>query len=69
VARKLIGRSLISVEELDDFKLRLGTRTGAGDQKAVDGLIIADLISLPVAEFGIYNRPDLPSRMVHLVHR
>lgn len=35
-----------SVEGLDDFKLRLGTRTGAGDQKAVDGLIIADLISL-----------------------
>lgn len=35
-----------SVETLDDFKLRLGTRTGTGDQKAVDGLIIADLISL-----------------------
>ena len=35
-----------SVEALDDFKLRLGTRTGKGDQKAVDGLIIADLISL-----------------------
>lgn len=35
-----------SVEELDDFKLRLGTRTGGGEQKAVDGLIIADLISL-----------------------
>jgi uncharacterized LabA/DUF88 family protein len=35
-----------SVEALDDFKLRLGTRTGTGDQKAVDGLIIADLISL-----------------------
>ena len=38
--------SHVSVEELDDFKLRLGTRTGTGDQKAVDGLIIADLISL-----------------------
>jgi len=38
--------SHISVEGLDDFKLRLGTRTGTGDQKAVDGLIIADLISL-----------------------
>lgn len=38
--------SHVSVEELDDFKLRLGTRTGAGDQKAVDGLIIADMIGL-----------------------
>jgi hypothetical protein len=35
-----------SIEELDDFKLRLGTRNGQGDQKAVDGLIIADLIGL-----------------------
>lgn len=35
-----------SVDELDDFKLRLGTRNGYGDQKAVDGLIIADLIGL-----------------------
>lgn len=40
------GDSHVSVEGLDDFKLRLGTRTEAGDQKAVDGLIIADLISL-----------------------
>lgn len=40
------GDSHVSIEGLDDFKLRLGTRTGAGDQKAVDGLIIADLISL-----------------------
>jgi hypothetical protein len=31
---------------LDDFKLRLGTRTKDGGQKAVDGLIIADMISL-----------------------
>jgi uncharacterized LabA/DUF88 family protein len=38
--------SHVSVEALDDFKLRLGTRTGTGGQKAVDGLIIADLISL-----------------------
>jgi len=38
--------SHMSIEELDDFKLRLGTRSGVGDQKAVDGLIIADLISL-----------------------
>lgn len=38
--------SHVSVEELDDFKLRLGTRSGVGDQKAVDGLIIADMISL-----------------------
>ncbi|MBF0138127.1 MAG: NYN domain-containing protein [Magnetococcus sp. DMHC-1] len=35
-----------SVEALDDFKLRLGTRNFVGDQKAVDGLIIADMISL-----------------------
>lgn len=35
-----------AIEALDDFKLRLGTRNGFGDQKAVDGLIIADLISL-----------------------
>lgn len=34
------------VEALDDFKLRLGTRNGAGAQKAVDGLIIADMIVL-----------------------
>jgi uncharacterized LabA/DUF88 family protein len=35
-----------SIEELNDFKLRLGTRNGAGAQKAVDGLIIADMIGL-----------------------
>ncbi|WP_186079252.1 NYN domain-containing protein [Burkholderia gladioli] len=35
-----------SIERLDDFKLRLGTRNGAGQQKAVDGLIIADMLSL-----------------------
>lgn len=35
-----------AIDELDDFKLRLGTRNGVGDQKAVDGLIIADLIGL-----------------------
>jgi hypothetical protein len=35
-----------AIDELDDFKLRLGTRNFAGDQKAVDGLIIADLIGL-----------------------
>lgn len=35
-----------SIENLDDFKLRLGTRNGAGAQKAVDGLIIADIIGL-----------------------
>jgi uncharacterized LabA/DUF88 family protein len=34
------------IEQLDDFKLRMGTRNGAGDQKAVDGLIIADMIGL-----------------------
>jgi len=35
-----------AIEEIDDFKLRLGTRNGEGAQKAVDGLIIADMISL-----------------------
>lgn len=34
------------IEDLDDFKLRLGMRNGVGQQKAVDGLIIADMISL-----------------------
>ncbi|MDR1074623.1 MAG: NYN domain-containing protein [Treponema sp.] len=34
------------IEELNDFKLRLGSRTAEGGQKAVDGLIIADMISL-----------------------
>lgn len=35
-----------AIDSLDDFKLRLGTRNGVGSQKGVDGLIIADLISL-----------------------
>lgn len=35
-----------AIDRLDDFKLRLGTRNGVGNQKGVDGLIIADLISL-----------------------
>lgn len=35
-----------AIEGLDDFKLRLGTRNLVGQQKAVDGLIIADMISL-----------------------
>lgn len=35
-----------AIDKLDDFKLRLGTRNGEGAQKGVDGLIIADLISL-----------------------
>lgn len=35
-----------AVEYLDDFKLRLGARNRVGQQKAVDGLIIADLIGL-----------------------
>jgi uncharacterized LabA/DUF88 family protein len=34
------------IEALDDFKLRMGMRSGVGDQKAVDGLLIADLINL-----------------------
>lgn len=35
-----------AIEALDDFKLRMGVRSGVGHQKAVDGLLIADLISL-----------------------
>lgn len=35
-----------AIEELDDFKLKLGTRNMVGDQKAVDGLIIADMIAM-----------------------
>lgn len=38
--------SHLSIDDLDDFKLRMGTRNGLGQQKAVDGLIIADMISL-----------------------
>lgn len=40
------GPDHTSIEELDDFKLRLGTRNFKGQQKAVDGLIIADMLSL-----------------------
>lgn len=36
----------VAIEKLDDFKLRLGTRNSLGTQKGVDGLIIADIISL-----------------------
>lgn len=35
-----------AIDALDDFKLRLGTRNFTGQQKGVDGLIIADLVSL-----------------------
>ncbi|MBI5520934.1 MAG: NYN domain-containing protein [Desulfovibrio sp.] len=35
-----------AIEQLDDFKLRLGTRNVVGQQKGVDGLIIADIIGL-----------------------
>lgn len=35
-----------AIDVLDDFKLRMGTRNGVGQQKAVDGLIIADMVSL-----------------------
>jgi uncharacterized LabA/DUF88 family protein len=35
-----------AIEALDDFKLRMGVRSGVGYQKAVDGLLIADLINL-----------------------
>ncbi len=40
------AHSHVAIDDLDDFKLRLGTRNTYGDQKAVDGLIIADLIGL-----------------------
>lgn len=40
------GPDHAAIEELDDFKLRLGIRNSEGKQKAVDGLIIADLINL-----------------------
>lgn len=36
----------MNIESLDDFKLRLGHINTAGHQKAVDGLIITDLIGL-----------------------
>lgn len=39
-------KSHTHIKDLDDFKLRLGMRNNAGKQKAVDGLIIADMISL-----------------------
>lgn len=39
-----------AIEDLDDFKLKLGTRNGKGSQKAVDGLIIADMIMLAQAK-------------------
>jgi len=35
-----------NIDALDDFKLKLGTRNNVGNQKAVDGLITADMISL-----------------------
>lgn len=35
-----------AIDDLDFFKLRLGTRNMTGQQKAVDGLIIADMLSL-----------------------
>jgi len=35
-----------AIGKLDDFKLRLGIRSGDHKQKAVDGLIIADIIGL-----------------------
>ncbi|MDX2298472.1 MAG: NYN domain-containing protein [Xanthomonadaceae bacterium] len=43
------AHSHVAIDDLDDFKLRLGTRNTYGDQKAVDGLIIADLIGLAQA--------------------
>lgn len=40
------GDEHTAIDELDDFKLRLGTRNIIGQQKGVDGLMIADLIGL-----------------------
>ena len=39
-----------SIDELDDFKLKLGARNGLGEQKEVDGLIIADMLGLVYAK-------------------
>ncbi len=39
------GPDHIAIDLLDDFKLRLGTRNGVGQQKAVDGMIISDLLT------------------------
>lgn len=35
----------LEIDRLDDFKLRLGTRNMIGQQKAVDGMIISDLLT------------------------
>jgi hypothetical protein len=35
----------LAIDLLDDFKLRLGTRNRTGQQKAVDGMIISDLLT------------------------
>lgn len=39
------GPDHIAIDRLDDFKLRLGSRNGMGQQKAVDGMIISDLLT------------------------
>lgn len=39
------GPDHLAIDLLDDFKLRLGTRNGVGQQKAVDGMIISDLLT------------------------
>jgi len=36
----------LAIEELDDFKLRLGSMNSQGQQKEVDGLILVDVIQL-----------------------
>lgn len=39
------GPDHFAIDLLDDFKLRLGTRNVTGQQKAVDGMIISDLLT------------------------
>ncbi|MCC7697092.1 NYN domain-containing protein [Janthinobacterium sp. EB271-G4-7A] len=39
------GPDHLEIDLLDDFKLRIGTRNGMGQQKAVDGMIISDLLT------------------------
>ena len=39
------GPDHLAIDLLDDFKLRLGTRNVTGQQKAVDGMLISDLLT------------------------
>lgn len=44
-ANGLKGPDHLAIDLLDDFKLRLGTRNVTGQQKAVDGMLISDLLT------------------------